>query len=58
MQHLNIQLWRNEQKHNWSVTINGETYEFIPMESVKELVLRAVALAEGSMTDPMNGQKQ
>jgi hypothetical protein len=53
MRHLDIQLWRNEQKQNWSVTINGETYEFISIEAVKELVLRAVALAEGSMADPM-----
>jgi hypothetical protein len=47
MQHLDIKLWRNEHEQDWTVTINGKSYESIAIEAVKELVLRAVAIAEG-----------
>jgi hypothetical protein len=58
MQHLEIKLWRNEQEQNWSVTINGRSHASLTIEAVKELVLRAVALAEGSMTDTTDRRKQ
>jgi hypothetical protein len=51
MQHMDITLLRNEREQNWSVTINGKSYEFISIEVVRELVLRAVAIAEGAMVD-------
>jgi hypothetical protein len=51
MQQLDIKLWRNEHEQDWTVTINGKSYESIAIEAVKELVLRAVAIAEGSMVD-------
>jgi hypothetical protein len=52
MQHLDIRLLRNEREQNWTVTINGKSYKSVSIEAVKELVLRAVAIAEGSMVDP------
>jgi hypothetical protein len=51
MQHLDIKLWRNAHEETWSLTINGKSYECTSIEAVKELVLRAVAIAEGSMVD-------
>jgi hypothetical protein len=56
MQHLDIRLSRNEREQNWSVTINGKSYEFISIEAVKELVLHAVAIAEGSVIDVTHTQ--
>jgi hypothetical protein len=51
MQQLNVQLRRNEPEQNWSVEINGKSYDFISIESAKALVNRAVANIEESMTD-------
>lgn len=58
MQDVNIKLSRNEREQNWTVTINGKSYEFISIEAVKDLVSRAVAIAEGAMTDPTNRRQQ
>jgi hypothetical protein len=51
MQDVSITLSRNEREQNWTVTINGKSYEFISIEAVKEHVSRAVAIAERAMTD-------
>jgi hypothetical protein len=51
MQHTNIVFSLNEREQNRSVMINGKSYEFISIEAVKELVLSAVAIAEGAMVD-------
>jgi hypothetical protein len=52
-QQLNVKLTRNEREQNWSVEINGKSYDFISIESVKALVNRAVSSVEESMTDSM-----
>lgn len=49
MRRLNVKLWRNDKEQNWSVDIDGESYKFISLESVKELVTRALADTQESM---------
>jgi hypothetical protein len=51
MQQLNVKLRRNHQEENWSVEINGKSYEFISIEEVDELVKRALINAQESLTD-------
>jgi hypothetical protein len=53
IQQLTVKLTRNERERNWSVEINGKSYNFLSIEQVKALVNRAVASAEESMTDAM-----
>ena len=50
MQQLNVKLRRNHQEQNWSVEINGKSYEFISIEEVDELVKRALINAQESLT--------
>jgi hypothetical protein len=52
MQDVNIKLSRNEREQNWTVTVNGKSHEFISIQAVKEVVSRAVAIAEAAMVDP------
>lgn len=51
MQQLNVKLRRNHQEQNWSVEINGKSYEFISIEEVDELVKQALINAQESLTD-------
>jgi hypothetical protein len=51
MQQLNVKLRRNEKEQNWSVEVNGKSYEFISIEEVDELVKRALVNAQESLTD-------
>ncbi len=51
MQQLNVKLRRNHQEQNWSVEINGKSYEFVSIEEVDELVKRALINAQESLTD-------
>ena len=51
MQQLNVRLWPNVQEENWSVEINGKSYEFISIEEVDELVKRALVNAQESLID-------
>jgi hypothetical protein len=51
MQQLNVKLRRNQHEQNWSVEINGKSYEFISIEEVDELVKRALINAQESLTD-------
>ena len=51
MQQLNVKLRRNQQEHNWSIEINGKSYEFVSIEEVDELVRRALIDAQESLTD-------
>jgi hypothetical protein len=51
MEQVAIELKLNERGRNWFVTINGKSYECTSLEAVKELVLRAVAIAERAMVD-------
>jgi hypothetical protein len=55
MQQLNVKLRRNEKEQNWSVEINGKSYEFISMKEVDELVKRALVNAQESLTDTTSG---
>jgi hypothetical protein len=48
---LNVKLRRNHQEQNWSVEINGKSYEFISIEEVDELVKHALINAQESLTD-------
>ncbi len=58
MQQLSVKLRPNEKEQNWSVEINGKSYEFISIEEVDELVKRALIDAEvsftGTITDARN----
>lgn len=49
MEQLKVKLKRNEREQNWSVEINGKSYDFISIESVKELVKDALIDAEESL---------
>jgi hypothetical protein len=51
MRQLKVKLKRNEREQNWSVKINGKSYDFISIESVKELVKDALIDAEESLLD-------
>ena len=51
MQQLNVKLRRNHQEQNWSVEINGKSYEFISIEEVDELVKHASINAQEILTD-------
>jgi hypothetical protein len=51
VQQLNVKLRRNHQEQNWSVEINGKSYEFISIEEVDELVKQALINAQESLTD-------
>jgi hypothetical protein len=51
VQQLNVKLRRNHQEQNWSVEINGKSYEFISIEEVDELVKHALINAQESLTD-------
>jgi hypothetical protein len=42
MRQLNVKLKRNEREQNWSVEIDGNFYDFISIESVKEFVKDAL----------------
>jgi hypothetical protein len=58
MQQLNVKLRRNHQEQNWSVEINGNSYEFISIEEVDQLVKRALIDAQQSLTDTPTGCTQ
>jgi len=58
MQQLNVKLRRNHQEQNWSVEINGRSYEFVSIEEVDELVKRALINAQESLTDTITRCEQ
>jgi hypothetical protein len=58
MQQFNVKLRRNQQEQNWSVEINGKSYEFISIEEVDALVKRALINAQESLTDATTGFTQ
>jgi CheY-like chemotaxis protein len=43
-----LKLWRNGQTKNWTADINGERYEAVTVETIHELVNRALLDAEES----------
>jgi hypothetical protein len=53
MRQLNLKIKRNEKEQNWSVEINGTSYDYVSIEDVKAIVNRAVASVEKSMNDAM-----
>jgi hypothetical protein len=58
MQQLNVKLRRNHKEQNWSVEINGKSYEFLSIEEVDELVKHALSNAQESLTDATTGCTQ
>jgi hypothetical protein len=58
MQQLNVKLRRNHQEENWSVEVNGKSYEFISIDEVDELVKRALTNAQESLTEATTRCKQ
>jgi hypothetical protein len=48
MQQLNITLWMNEAK-DWSIQINGQRYEHVPVEVMESLVECALIVAQRSL---------
>ncbi len=51
MLEISVRLWRNHQEQNWSVEINGKCYKAVSIESINELVKRALTEAEESMVE-------
>ncbi len=51
MRELSFKIWRNQQNQNWSIEINGKSYEFISLDSVNQLVKDALIDAEESMVN-------
>ncbi len=51
MRELSFRIWRNQQEQNWSIEINGKSYEFISLESVNRLVKDALIDAAESVAD-------
>jgi hypothetical protein len=46
---IGFKLWRNGQTKNWTAEINGERYEAVTVETIHELVDRALHASEESL---------
>jgi hypothetical protein len=51
MQEINVKIWRNRRKQDWSAEINGKRYKSMAIESIEELVKRALIDAKESLTE-------
>jgi hypothetical protein len=49
VQEINVKLWRNHQQQDWSVEINGTRHDSLTIESIEELMARALIDAEKAM---------
>ena len=49
MREINIRLFRNEKRHDWSVEINGRFHEHISTEGLTDLVEGALIIAAKSL---------
>jgi hypothetical protein len=49
MREISVKLWRNDEFRDWSIEINGRTYEHVPDEGLTELVEAALIIAAKSL---------
>jgi hypothetical protein len=49
MREINVKLWRNDDFRDWSIEINGRTYEHLSDEGLTELVEAALIVAAKSL---------
>jgi hypothetical protein len=49
MREIIIKLWRNEERHDWSMEINGRFHEHISNEGLTDLVEGALIIAAKSL---------
>ena len=52
MREINIKLWRNEERHDWSMEINGRFHEHISNDGLTDLVEGALIVAAKSLIQP------
>jgi hypothetical protein len=52
MKELNLQIWRNEEPGDWSVSINGVRHEHVTAQTLEDLVEHAVIVTEKSLVGP------
>jgi hypothetical protein len=58
MERLKIDLWLNDDAHDWSVRIDGLCHEHVTSEDVEALVECALIVAENSLTRAVTGTTQ
>lgn len=49
MREINIRLFRNDERHDWSVEINGRFHEHVSNEGLTDLVEGALIIAARSL---------
>jgi hypothetical protein len=49
MHEINVKLWRNHQQQDWSVEINGTRHDSLTIETIEQLMERALIDAEQAM---------
>jgi hypothetical protein len=49
MREINIKLSRNEELHDWSIEINGQSHEHVSSEGLTDLVEGALIIAAKSL---------
>ena len=49
MQKIDFRIWRENHARDWSVQLNGNVYEALPADLVKQLVLHAMIEADESL---------
>jgi hypothetical protein len=49
MHEINVKLWRNHQQQDWSVEINGTRHDSLTIETIEDLMERALIDAEKAM---------
>lgn len=51
MQKLDIVLWMNDQRDDWSIEVNGLRHEHVSSKVVEDLVECALIVAENSLME-------
>jgi hypothetical protein len=51
MQKLDIVLWMNDQRDDWSIEVNGLRHEHVSSQVVEDLVECALIVAETSLME-------
>ncbi len=52
MREIDIKLWRKEERHGWSMEVNGRFHERISNEGLIDLVEGALIVAAKSLIQP------
>jgi hypothetical protein len=57
MQKLEIMLWMNDKRDDWSIEVNGLLHEHVSSRVVEDLVECAVLVAESSLIEAELGRQ-